>query len=81
MQETIYSRDGCVFRPAGVVCEKGAGVACYGCGWHPRIEAARKEQAREKLRRGEFKPPATPIGEKYDAARHRLWREGGGEDV
>lgn len=74
--ETVYSRDGCVFRAAGVVCEKGPGTACFGCGWHPRIEPAR-----EKLRRGEFKPPATPIGEKYDAARHRLWREGGGEDV
>ena len=51
MEETIYSRDGCVFRPAGVVCEARPGTACYGCGWHPRIEEARKEQAREKLRR------------------------------
>ena len=51
MQETVYSRDGCVFRPAGVVCEAGPGPACYGCGWHPRIEDARKAQVREKLRR------------------------------
>jgi len=51
MQETVYSRDGCVFRPAGVVCETGPGVCCDRCGWNPRIEDARKEQARDKLRK------------------------------
>lgn len=51
MTETIYSRDGCVFHLAGVVCEKGPGTACFGCGWHPRIEAERKKQVRETLLR------------------------------
>lgn len=51
MQETIYSRDGCVFCPAGVCCPDGPSSDCSRCGWNPRIGAARKEQAREKLRR------------------------------
>lgn len=52
MTETIYSRDGCVFCPAGVVCEPGPAEArCGRCGWNPRIAEARKEQVREKLRR------------------------------
>lgn len=83
MTETIYSRDGCVFRPAGVVCEKGAGVACFGCGWHPRIEEARKEQVREKLRRRwKFAGGgATPSTASRSPSLKEGGKKGGGADV
>lgn len=82
MQETVYSRDGCVFRPAGVLCEKGAGVACFGCGWHPRIEEARKEQARERLRR-QWKraAAATPSTASRSPSLKEGGKRGGGADV
>ena len=75
MSETVFS-DGCVFCPAGVVCADGPSeTRCGRCGWNPRIAEARKEQAREKLRRGAFAPPKVPIEKRFDALRREVLRE------
>lgn len=47
----VYSFDGCVFHPAGVVC--GDKSLCPVCGWNPEVEKARIERIREKRERME----------------------------